>query len=87
MSDNVASTARGYGDRFFLYRVYVGNGGEFRLIELQNPMVYDWPKTYRVDPFIGGRAKQWELRMAGEDSGKVMTEPTAGDSAASGVTS
>lgn len=64
LSDQVSRTALEYADRFFLYRVYVGADDEMKLVELQNPMRYDWPKSYRINPFIEGRARHWDLQAA-----------------------
>ncbi|HEX7071387.1 MAG TPA: DUF3883 domain-containing protein [Rhodothermales bacterium] len=62
LGDKVATTAREYAERFFLYRVYIGHDDHYKLVALQNPMGYDWPTLYRVNPLVGGRSEYWELR-------------------------
>lgn len=74
LAGGVARTALEYGERFFLYRIYFGRGGTYKLVEVQNPMGYDWPKSYRVNPFIEGRARHWDLRPTEE------SEPNDGTS-------
>lgn len=66
LSGDVVRTAREYGDRFYLYRIFLARGGAYKLVEVRNPMTYDWPTFYRVNPFVESRARHWDLRPAEE---------------------
>lgn len=90
LSGDLARTAMEYGDRFFLYRIWLAGGGAYKLVEVQNPMAYDWPKAYRVNPFLEGRARHWDLRPSEATPGAEQTksrEPPASEPTAPASTS
>jgi hypothetical protein len=62
LNGNELKAAREHGDRYYLYRIYEEvEGKEWQLVELQNPLAYDWPITYDVDPFTLRDTKYWSV--------------------------
>jgi hypothetical protein len=48
---------------YFIYRIYEAvEGQEWHLLILQNPLAYDWPISYSVDPSKREEAEFWSVK-------------------------
>jgi hypothetical protein len=68
LEGNQLKEARDRKERYFIYRVYeVVGGEEWRIAILQNPLAYDWPVSYSVDPLQRQEAEVWSVKAVNED--------------------
>jgi hypothetical protein len=55
---NQLREARCRKERYFIYRIYEAvEGQEWRFAVLQNPLAYDWPVSYTIDPLQKRRSR------------------------------
>jgi hypothetical protein len=63
LEGNQLNEARSRKERYFIYRVYEAvDGEEWRIATLQNPLEYDWPMSYKVDPAQRAEAEFWSVQ-------------------------
>jgi hypothetical protein len=62
LEGNQLRAARDHGDKYFIYHVYEAvKGQEWQVVALQNPLAYEWPISYSVDPFQRAEAECWSV--------------------------
>ena len=62
LEGNELEAARRYRERYYVYRVYEAvSGREWEVVELGNPLDYEWEMSYAVDPFRCPATKYWTV--------------------------
>lgn len=63
LEGNELEAARKRREKFYLYRIYEAVDGQgWDVVELANPLAYDWDLTYTVDPFRCPETKKWTVK-------------------------
>lgn len=69
LEGNQLREARRRKERYFIYRIYEAvEGQEWRIAVLQNPLAYDWPVSYSIDPLQREEAEIWSVRAADQNT-------------------
>ena len=69
LEGNQLSEARRRRERYFIYRIYEAvEGQEWCIAILQNPLAYDWPVSYSIDPLRREEAEFWSVRAANQNT-------------------
>ncbi|GAF88894.1 unnamed protein product, partial [marine sediment metagenome] len=77
LAGNEKNAARAYGERYHIYRVYEAETGQrWQVVELADPLAYEWEVSYDVDLFRRPEAKYWDVGATESD------ESTEGEQAA-----
>lgn len=62
LAGNEKNAAREYGRRYYIYRVYEAEAGRnWRVVELADPLAYEWDVSYEVDLFRCPDSKYWNV--------------------------
>ena len=76
LAGNELEKARDYRDRYYIYRVYEEEvGQEWKVVELANPLEFDWEVTYDVDLLRCSEARCWAVEPAVTDSQDKPASP------------
>jgi hypothetical protein len=68
---NQLREARCRKERYFIYRIYEAvEGQEWRFAVLQNPLAYDWPVSYTIEPLQRKEAEFWSVKAADPKHGR-----------------
>ena len=69
LEGNQLSEAWRRKERYFIYRIYEAvEGQEWRIAILQNPLAYDWPVSYSIDPLRREEAEFWSVKAADQNT-------------------
>jgi len=64
LEGNQLREARRRREHYYIYRVYeAAEGEEWRIAALKNPLDYNWPESYKVDPLQRTEAELWSVRV------------------------
>ncbi len=62
LEGNQLSEAHRRRERYFIYRIYEAvDGQEWHIAILQNPLAYEWPISYSIDPLQRDEAEFWSV--------------------------
>jgi len=65
LAGNEKDAARAHGERYHIYRVYEAEAGhKWQVVELADPLAYNWEVTYDVDLFRRTEAQCWTVEAA-----------------------
>lgn len=65
LAGNQKDAARAYGERYHIYRVHeVEVGHKWQMVELADPLAYDWEVSYDVDLFERPEVECWDVEAS-----------------------